>query len=154
MRGFLGGYRAGLTRKLSNNPGTKSTSLTRLGIPSRIALVFVAVLIVVAIIGQWITPHDPTRTGLGAVGTGPNGTFWFGLDSSGRDILSRLIVGTRRSLEVGFGAAAFALIAGSVLGAVAATGRKVVDEIIMRLLDIVMAFPAIALAAVLVVAYG
>lgn len=154
MRGFLGGYRAGLTRKLSNNPGTKSISLSRLGIPSRIALVFVAVLVVVAIIGQWITPHDPTRTGLGAVGTGPNGSFWFGLDSSGRDILSRLIVGTRRSLEVGFGAAAFALIAGSVLGAVAATGRKVVDEIIMRLLDIVMAFPAIALAAVLVVAYG
>lgn len=150
----MGGYRAGLTRKLSNNPGTRSMSLSRLGIPSRIALVFVAVLILVAIAGQWITPHDPTRTGLDAVGTGPNGSYWFGLDASGRDILSRLIVGTRRSLEVGFGAAAFALIAGSVLGAIAATSRKVIDELIMRLLDVVMAFPAIALAAVLVVAYG
>ncbi|MGN6413539.1 dipeptide/oligopeptide/nickel ABC transporter permease/ATP-binding protein [Flexivirga sp.] len=148
------GYRAALTRKLSNNPGTRSMSLSRLGIPSRIALCFVGVLIVVAIFGGLLTPHDPTQTGLGAVGTGPDGSYWFGLDASGRDIFSRLVVGTRRSLEVGFGAAAFALVFGSVLGAIAATSRKAVDEIIMRLLDIVMAFPAIALAALLVVAYG
>lgn len=150
----MGGYRAGLTRKLSENPGTRSTSLSRLGIPSRIALCFIGLLIVVAVFGGMLTPHDPTQTGLGAVGTGPNGDYWFGLDASGRDIFSRLIAGARRSLEVGFGAAAFALIFGSVLGAVAATSRKAIDEIIMRLLDIVMAFPAIALAAVLVVAYG
>ncbi|MFC6703864.1 dipeptide/oligopeptide/nickel ABC transporter permease/ATP-binding protein [Flexivirga alba] len=150
----MAGYRAGLTRKLSDNPGTRSMSLSRLGIPSRIALCFVGLLILVAIFSGLLTPHDPTQTGLDAVGTGPNGDYWFGLDASGRDIFSRLIAGTRRSLEVGFGAAAFALIFGSLLGAVAATSRKVVDEIIMRLLDIVMAFPAIALAAVLVVAYG
>jgi len=149
----MGGYRAGLTRRLTDNPGTRSSG-RRLGLPARLSLTFVAVLVVVAIIGPLLTPHDPTRTGLGSVGTGPDGSYWFGLDASGRDIFSRLIVGTRRSLEVGFGAAGFALIAGTVLGAFAATSRKVVDEIVMRLLDIVMAFPAIALAAVLVVAYG
>ncbi|GGB44273.1 ABC transporter [Flexivirga endophytica] len=150
----MAGYRAGLTRKLSESPGTRSMTLSRLGIPSRIALCFVGLLILVAIFSGLLTPHDPTQTGLGAVGTGPSGDYWFGLDASGRDIFSRLIAGTRRSLEVGFGAAAFALVFGSVLGAVAATSRKVVDETVMRLLDVVMAFPAIALAAVLVVAYG
>ncbi|MGI8418253.1 MAG: dipeptide/oligopeptide/nickel ABC transporter permease/ATP-binding protein, partial [Nakamurella sp.] len=80
--------------------------------------------------------------------------FWLGVDASGRDIYSRLVAGTRRSLEVGFGAAGLALLFGAILGSLAATSRKLVDEIIMRCLDVLMAFPAIALAAILVIAYG
>lgn len=149
-------YRAGLAATLSSaRTGRRpSFSLRRFGVPARIALVFVALLVLVAVFSSWLAPHDPTRPGLAPVGTGPSGSYWFGVDASGRDIFSRLIAGTRRSLEVGFGAAALALIVGTALGALAATSRKAVDEIIMRLLDIVMAFPAIALAAVLIVAYG
>ncbi|NYJ74325.1 dipeptide/oligopeptide/nickel ABC transporter permease/ATP-binding protein [Allobranchiibius huperziae] len=150
------GYRGGLAATLSSaRTGSRpSFSLRRFGVPARIALGFVALLVLVALFSTWLTPHDPTRPGLAPVGTGPSGSYWFGVDASGRDIFSRLVAGTRRSLEVGFGAAALALIVGTALGALAATSRKVVDEVIMRLLDIVMAFPAIALAAVLIVAYG
>ncbi|MDF8262756.1 dipeptide/oligopeptide/nickel ABC transporter permease/ATP-binding protein [Luteipulveratus flavus] len=146
-------YRPQLTQRLSAAPW-KSFSLRRFGWPARIALVFVALLVLVGLLSPWLTPHDPTRTNLAPVGTGPGGDFWFGVDRSGRDILSRLIAGTRRSLVVGFGAAGIALAVGTVLGALAATSHKVVDEVVMRLLDVVMAFPAIALSAVLIVAYG
>ena len=146
-------YRDQLTSRLSSGRW-ESFSLKRFGWPARIAFVFIALLVLVGLLSSWITPHDPTSTNLAPVGTGPSGDFWFGVDRSGRDILSRLIAGTRRSLLVGFGAAALALVVGTILGAVAATSHKVVDEVIMRLLDVVMAFPAIALSAVLIVAYG
>lgn len=77
-----------------------------------------------------------------------------GQDSLGRDILSRLMYGARWSLAIGLGATLLALVVGAVLGAIAATSRKAVDETLMRCLDIVMAFPGIALAAVLVAVFG
>ncbi|WP_063764484.1 dipeptide/oligopeptide/nickel ABC transporter permease/ATP-binding protein, partial [Streptomyces sp. NRRL S-481] len=75
-------------------------------------------------------------------------------DSLGRDILSRLMYGARWSLAIGLGATGLALVVGALLGAVAATSRKAVDETLMRCLDVVMAFPGIALAAVLVAVFG
>lgn len=77
-----------------------------------------------------------------------------GQDSLGRDILSRLMYGARWSLAIGLGATLLALVVGAVLGAIAATSRKTVDETLMRCLDVVMAFPGIALAAVLVAVFG
>lgn len=77
-----------------------------------------------------------------------------GQDSLGRDILSRLMYGARWSLAIGLGATLLALVVGAVLGAIAATSRKAVDETLMRCLDVVMAFPGIALAAVLVAVFG
>ncbi|WP_055538888.1 dipeptide/oligopeptide/nickel ABC transporter permease/ATP-binding protein, partial [Streptomyces neyagawaensis] len=88
-------------------------------------------------------------------GTGaPSAEHWMGQDSLGRDILSRLMHGARWSLAIGLGATALALLVGAFVGAVAATSRKAVDETLMRCLDVVMAFPGIALAAVLVAVFG
>ena len=129
-------------------------ALRRLPLLSRIAAGFVLLLLLVAVFAGVLTPHDPTATGLAPVNTGPGADFWFGVDRSGRDIFSRLVAGTRRSLVVGFGSAAIALVLGTVLGAVAATSRRAVDETVMRVLDVVMAFPTIALSAVLIVAFG
>ncbi|GAA6526338.1 dipeptide/oligopeptide/nickel ABC transporter permease/ATP-binding protein [Intrasporangium sp. DVR] len=146
-----------LTAKLSDPDNRKVASvagLRRLPLLSRFAAGFIALLVLAAILANWLTPHDPTATGLAPVNTGPGSEFWFGVDRSGRDIFSRLVAGTRRSLVVGFGAAGIALALGTVLGALAATSRKAVDELIMRLLDVVMAFPAIALSAVLIIAFG
>jgi peptide/nickel transport system permease protein len=126
----------------------------RLGLTSRIALGFIALVVVVGVLAPLLQHHDPTRTGLGPALTGPNGDYWFGLDRLGRDVYSRLVAGTRRSLIVGFGAAAIALVAGSILGAIAGTSRNVVDEVIMRCLDVVMAFPAIVLSALLIISFG
>jgi peptide/nickel transport system permease protein len=111
-------------------------------------------VVLVGLFAPLLLPHDPTQSGLGPASTGPNGDYWFGLDRLGRDIFSRLVAGTRRSLLVGFGAAAIALVAGSLLGAVAGTSRKVVDEVVMRCLDVVMAFPAIVLSALLIISFG
>ncbi|MBB2988332.1 dipeptide/oligopeptide/nickel ABC transporter permease/ATP-binding protein [Terracoccus luteus] len=146
-----------LTRTLSDprrRMVVSVTGLRRLPWLSRLAAAFVGLLVLVAVFATLLTPHDPTATGLAPVSTGPGSDFWFGVDRSGRDIFSRLVAGTRRSLVVGFGAAGLALLLGTVLGAVAATSRRAVDEAVMRTLDVVMAFPAIALSAVLIVAFG
>ncbi|WP_245724546.1 dipeptide/oligopeptide/nickel ABC transporter permease/ATP-binding protein [Micromonospora citrea] len=89
-----------------------------------------------------------------AAGGGPSTAHWMGLDSANRDIFTRLLYGARWSLIIGLGATAIALVSGAVIGAVAATSRKAIDEAIMRSLDVVMAFPGIALAAVLVAVFG
>ncbi|HEY3563163.1 MAG TPA: oligopeptide/dipeptide ABC transporter ATP-binding protein [Kribbella sp.] len=142
--------RAGLTRRLSR-PGI---GFQRLPIPSRIALAFVALIVLVAVFAPLLQRHDPGQTGLGPALTGPNGDYWFGLDRLGRDVYARLVAGTRRSLIVGFGAAAIALVGGAVLGAIAGTSRRIADEIVMRCLDVVMAFPAVVLSALLIISFG
>ncbi|MDN5797148.1 MAG: dipeptide/oligopeptide/nickel ABC transporter permease/ATP-binding protein [Intrasporangium sp.] len=149
--------RPGLTKKLSDPTVERRVSLEglrRLPWLSKLSLAFVALLVLVAIFAPWLTPHDPTATGLAPVTTGPNSEFWFGVDRSGRDIFSRLVAGTPRSLLVGFGSAGLALVLGTTLGAIAGTSRRAVDEAIMRVLDVIMAFPAIALSAILIIAFG
>ncbi|TAM90469.1 MAG: dipeptide/oligopeptide/nickel ABC transporter permease/ATP-binding protein, partial [Jatrophihabitans sp.] len=129
-------------------------SLRRLPLSSQLGLGFVLFVVLVGVLAPLLVTHDPTTPALAPPHQGPSAQFWFGVDRQGRDVLSRLIAGTRRSLIVGFGSAAIALVTGSILGALAATSGKVVDEVVMRLLDVVMAFPTIVLAAVLVIAFG
>ncbi|MEW2590289.1 dipeptide/oligopeptide/nickel ABC transporter permease/ATP-binding protein [Micromonospora aurantiaca] len=142
--------RRSLTTRLSR-PGM---AFARLGLAARFALGFVALIVVVGVLAPLLLRHDPTQTGLGPALTGPNGDFWFGLDKLGRDVFSRLVAGTRRSLIVGFGAAGIALVLGAILGAIAGSSRTAVDEVIMRCLDVVMAFPAIVLSALLIISFG
>ncbi|PUA80983.1 dipeptide/oligopeptide/nickel ABC transporter permease/ATP-binding protein [Nocardioides currus] len=130
------------------------SAFTRLGTSSRVAVVFLSLIVLVGVFAPLLVLHDPTQSGLGSALTGPNGDYWFGLDKLGRDVFSRLVAGTRRSLVVGFGAAAIALVAGALLGALAGTARSAVDEVIMRCLDVVMAFPAIVLSALLIISFG
>lgn len=84
----------------------------------------------------------------------PSGDHWFGTDAIGRDIFSRVAYGARSSLVIGLCATAAALVAASVLGSIAATAGKAVSEVLMRVLDIIMSFPGIALAAVFVAVFG
>ncbi|GAA2164629.1 dipeptide/oligopeptide/nickel ABC transporter permease/ATP-binding protein [Pedococcus bigeumensis] len=142
--------RRALTAQLSR-PGV---GFSRLGIASKVALGFLTLVVLVGVLAPLLLRHDPTQSGLGPALTGPNGDYWFGLDRLGRDVYSRLVAGTRRSLIVGFGAAAIALLAGAVLGAIAGTSRNAVDEVLMRCLDVVMAFPAIVLSALLIISFG
>ena len=136
---------------------------------SKIAVVVLVALALMAILAPELAPFKPGQSGLASVeevvtlddGTEtnitsqaapPGGDFIFGTDGSGRDVLSRIIYGARVSLVVGISATALALAAAVVLGAIAATGRKWIAEALMRTLDVVMSFPGIALAAVLVLA--
>ncbi|MFF1696141.1 dipeptide/oligopeptide/nickel ABC transporter permease/ATP-binding protein [Streptomyces sp. NPDC058257] len=146
--------RKALTERLSR-PGIRPPSLSRLPVLSRVAVGVVGVVVLVALFAPLLAPHDPLDQQPQVDGTGhPSGDHWMGQDSLGRDILSRLMYGARWSLAIGLGATLLALIVGAVLGAIAATSRKAVDETLMRCLDIVMAFPGIALAAVLVAVFG
>ncbi|MFD4602647.1 ABC transporter permease subunit, partial [Streptomyces sp. NPDC058464] len=143
--------RAALTAALAR-PGVR---LRRLSPSSRTALALLTVIVLVAALAPLLAPDDPLAQQAPVDGTGhPSAGHWMGQDSLGRDILSRLMYGARWSLAIGLGATALALTAGALLGALAATSRRAVDETLMRCLDVVMAFPGIALAAVLVAVFG
>ncbi|BBC96112.1 dipeptide/oligopeptide/nickel ABC transporter permease/ATP-binding protein [Streptomyces griseofuscus] len=146
--------RAELAERLSG-PRVTPRALRRLPPLSKLAVCFLALVVLAALLAPLLAPDDPLDQQDPVGGTGhPSAAHWMGQDSLGRDILSRLMYGARWSLATGLGATGLALVVGAVLGAVAATSRKAVDETLMRCLDVVMAFPGIALAAVLVAVFG
>ncbi|MHB9861824.1 dipeptide/oligopeptide/nickel ABC transporter permease/ATP-binding protein [Streptomyces sp. YIM S03343] len=146
--------RASLTAALAR-PGVRLRGWRRLPPLSKAALCLLAVVVLTALLAPLLAPHDPLDQQEPVDGTGrPSAAHWMGQDSLGRDILSRLMYGARWSLSIGLGATGLALLAGALIGAVAATSRKSVDETLMRCLDVVMAFPGIALAAVLISVFG
>ncbi|MET7720536.1 dipeptide/oligopeptide/nickel ABC transporter permease/ATP-binding protein [Streptomyces mirabilis] len=142
-------------RRLTEGLARPGVRLRRLPVLSRIALGFLTLVVLLAVFAPLLAPHDPLDQQPQVDGTGaPSGGHWMGQDSLGRDILSRLMYGARWSLAIGLGATSLALVVGALLGAIAATSRAAVDETLMRCLDVVMAFPGIALAAVLVAVFG
>ncbi|GGQ11585.1 dipeptide/oligopeptide/nickel ABC transporter permease/ATP-binding protein [Streptosporangium pseudovulgare] len=140
-------FRSQLTARLSR-PGIR---FTRLSPAARVSLIVLAAVTLLAVLAPFLT-GDPLATGVPA--TPPGTDHWFGTDRAGRDIFARIAHGARSSLLIGLGATAVAVLAGAVLGSLAATSRRVVGEGIMRVLDVIMSFPGIALAAVLVAVFG
>ncbi|ODT82406.1 MAG: ABC transporter [Pelagibacterium sp. SCN 64-44] len=145
--------RTATTKKLSV-PGLSLAGLKNLPIASRIALCVLVLVCLGAIFAPLISPFDPFQTGLTRGPSGPDATNWFGTDRQGRDVFSRLAYGARYSLIIGLAATGIALLAASILGAIAATAGKWVSEVLMRVLDMVMSFPGIALAVVFVTVFG
>lgn len=119
---------------------------------SKIALIFLVFVALVAIFAPLVAPYDPLQT-LRPI-QAPQADYWFGTDRLGRDVFSRIVYGARTSLFIGLGAVACAIVFGSILGATAATAQKFGNEVIMRSMDVLMAFPGIALAAVLLATFG
>ena len=141
-------FRQGLAQRLASG-GARFKALST---SSKIALIFILLVALVAIFAPLVAPYDPLQT-IRPVQS-PSGEFLFGTDRLGRDIFSRMVWGARTSLFIGLGAVGFAILFGGILGATAATADKWGNEIIMRLMDILMAFPGIALAAVLLATFG
>lgn len=142
-----------LTQKLSV-PGMSLAGLRHLPMTSKIALALVVLVALMAVFAPVLSPFDPLATGLTRGPAAPDATHWFGTDRQGRDVFSRLVHGAGYSLIIGLAATAVALVAASVLGAIAATAHKWVAEVLMRVLDMVMSFPGIALAVMLVTVFG
>lgn len=113
--------------------------------PGLIGLIYVLALIVVAIFAPFIAPYDPTEVHTRLRGEPPSAEFRLGNDSIGRDILSRLIFGSRVALTVGFGAIAIALTIGVSVGSVAGYFGGRLDQALSRAIDTLMAFPTLAL---------
>ncbi|WP_072369742.1 dipeptide/oligopeptide/nickel ABC transporter permease/ATP-binding protein [Thermophilibacter mediterraneus] len=142
------------TEKLEKaaSKGLKLGGLKKMSLSSKISLVILVLVALSAILAPVIAPHDPLE--ITKAYQPPNGEYLFGTDNAGRDILSRMLYGGQYSLVIGFGATLFALVLGSIIGAVAAVARKAVSEVIMRVLDVIMSIPGIALAAILVLILG
>lgn len=141
-------FRQGLADRLASG-GARFKALPT---ASKLALGFILLVALMAIFAPLVAPYDPLQT-LRPV-QAPSADYLFGTDRLGRDVFSRLIFGARTSLFIGLGAVGLAIILGSLLGATAATADKLGNEIIMRCMDILMAFPGIALAAVLLATLG
>ncbi len=141
------------TRKMESNAGKVRFRRWRaMGIGSQISLIVLILIVLIAVLANWIAPHDPLE--IFTARQAPDWEFLFGTDDKGRDVLSRMMYGARYSLVIGLGATVFALVFGAIFGAIAAVSRNWVNEVIMRIMDIIMSFPGIALAATFVIVFG
>ncbi len=120
-----------------------------------IAGVFVLLLVAVAVIAPWIVPYDAeSYFDYDSLNALPSLTHWFGVDSLGRDIFSRILMGARISLMAGFVSVAVGALIGTALGLIAGYYEGWWDRIIMRLCDVLFAFPGILLAIGIVAILG
>ncbi|WP_031525121.1 glutathione ABC transporter permease GsiD [Siccibacter colletis] len=120
-----------------------------------VAGAFVLILILVAIVAPWIVPYDVANYfDYDRLNEGPSLMHWFGVDSLGRDIFSRVLVGAQISLAAGVFAVLIGALIGTVLGLVAGYYEGWWDRIIMRICDVLFAFPGILLAIAVVAVMG
>src|SRR5215468_3102032 len=124
----------------------RQAARTRLG---PLGVVVMLLAIVVAALAPAISPYDPLKQDLGNALARPDRAHLMGTDNVGRDVLSRMIWGTRVSLMAGFGSVALAMIAGGVLGLLAGYAGGRMDGLVMRLMDAVLSFPPLVLALAL-----
>jgi len=114
----------------------------------------VAILILVAVFAPWVAPHDPYLVDLQIQLRKPDATYLLGTDMFGRDVLSRIIYGSRISFIIGLIPTTISMVVGTILGMISGYYGKKTDYIIMRLCDIVMAFPSLLLAMVVMYTLG
>ena len=141
-----------VVKAAATNPKVRFNRFNKMTLGSKISFIVILLLIIAAVFAPVITPYSPMA--ITESYQTPTGAHLFGTDNLGRDVLTRVIFGARYSLVIGLSSIAFALVLGSIIGAIAAVSRAWVSEIIMRLIDIVMSIPGIALAAVFVAVLG
>jgi peptide/nickel transport system permease protein len=124
---------------------------------SRVAVIGLSIIVfwvLVAILAPLISPHDPLAQNSKAINQKPSAEYLLGTDLYGRDILSRLIYGTRTILVLAPASVLTAVLIGTTLGLIGGYFGGLIDEVVMRLLDAVMAFPAILLYLIIIAAIG
>ncbi|MFP1702490.1 dipeptide/oligopeptide/nickel ABC transporter permease/ATP-binding protein [Gardnerella vaginalis] len=136
----------------ASKPGIKFNRFKSMSLGSKISLIVIAILAFCAVFARFLAPCDPVKITQNY--QPPTGAHWFGTDNLGRDVFSRVMYGARYSLVIGLSSVIFALIMGAIIGAIAAVSRTWISELIMRLIDIVMSIPGIALAAVCLAILG
>ena len=119
-----------------------------------LGLTFIILLVLVAVFANFIAPYGMRQQNLSNALQSPNMTHWLGTDDLGRDVLSRLIYGTRISLTVGVSAVFVALIVGGILGVLSGYYKGWIDTLIMRFCDILLSIPSILLAIAIVASLG
>jgi peptide/nickel transport system permease protein len=120
----------------------------------RSGVVIVAAAAFVAIVGPWLVPNDPAAQELALRLMAPSPAHPFGLDELGRDILARVVAGARISFFVGVAVVGVSAVVGTLLGALAGYFGGVLDDVVSRVIDVLLAFPGLLLAIALVAVLG
>ncbi|CAA9328755.1 MAG: Dipeptide transport system permease protein DppC [uncultured Nocardioidaceae bacterium] len=126
----------------------------RSNIPAAVGMVILAVLVVVGVLGDLIAPYGVNEVNVDQMLQAPTWSHPFGTDELGRDVLSRVMVAARVSLMVGAVSVGLALLAGVTLGLVAGYYGGIVDNVLMRCMDVLFAFPVLLLAVAIVAVLG
>ncbi len=119
-----------------------------------IGMVILGIFVFCAIFAPWIAPYDPIAQNVTRRREPPSWEHPFGLDEVGRDLLSRVIYGARVSLYVGVASVSLAIIAGTLIGAISGYAGGWIDNVVMRIMDIMLAFPSLLLAIAIVAILG
>ena len=120
----------------------------------QVALVVLAIAVVASLGAGWVAQHSYAEQSREFISVPPSAHFWLGTDELGRDVFSRLLYATRVDLEISVAAVAASWLIGTSLGLLAGYAGGVIDAIIMRLVDFVMAFPFYVLIIALVFVIG
>lgn len=148
------------TQLLNNSTGKHYTPLQDFWYRIRqhnlavVGLGIISILVILAIFAPLIAPYDPIQISPRDAYQAPSAKFLLGTDEYGRDLLSRVIFGSRVSLSVGIISVSISLVLGSILGLIAGYFMGVVDIILTRIMDILYSFPAILLALVFIALIG
>ncbi len=141
-------------REEAVSPGKELVKLLFKNKAAVVGLGIIILLVLVTAFGKFIMPYNPYIGELSQSLKPPSSAHILGTDEQGRDILSRIIDGTKVSLRVGVTAVAIALTAGIIIGAVAGYYGGVADMLVMRIMDIMLAFPSLLLAIAFMSALG
>jgi peptide/nickel transport system permease protein len=119
-----------------------------------IGAAIILLMILAAILAGFVAPFDPLATDYAAMLQAPSSAHWFGTDSYGRDVLSRIIYGSRTALWVGFASSFLGATLGAIIGVASAYFGGKVDLVLQRFMDLLLSFPLIVLALVVVAILG
>lgn len=119
-----------------------------------IGAIIIILMLLLMIFAPWLVPQDPNAINLGARLQAPSALHWFGTDEVGRDLFSRVIIGSQQSVAAGLSVVLLAGVSGSLLGCLSGVlgGRS--DAVIMRLMDIMLSIPSLVLTLALAAALG
>lgn len=141
QRPVLVSYREKVLRKLVRN----KTAMA--------GLALMLLFLVVAIFAQWIAPYEPNKMDVMNIMSKPSWVHWFGTDDFGRDVFSRVIYGSRVSLRVGLSVSVLSGVLGALVGLISAYYQWL-DNLLMRIMDTMLSFPAVVLAIALMAVFG
>ncbi|MCM8745158.1 ABC transporter permease [Thermomicrobium sp. CFH 73360] len=119
-----------------------------------VGVVLIALFLFLVAFGSLLAPHDPVQPNVAVKLQPPSSTYWFGTDELGRDVLSRVMSGAKYSLGVAFIILSIAVLVGTVVGLIAGYAGGIVDEFLMRVTDLFLAFPALVLAMAIAATLG
>lgn len=144
----------GSGKRTRSGVAARAWSAVRASRTASVGLAVVAVHLVIALTAPVLTPHVPTANDAGSALLGPSWTHWAGTDQYGRDVLARVLYGGRYALGVSLAATTLALVVGTVIGCAAALRGGRLENLVMRVLDSVLAVPAILSLLVIVTMFG